>query len=154
MLPAPRARQPCTRVTGVPPDPGPPWLITSGEQDPATAERLLRLLPDWFGIESAIADYVAAARHLPTYLARAVRDDREPAGILLAARHFPASAEIHLMAVHPDLRRRGIGRALVAALEADLIADQVEFLQVKTLGPAYPDAGYEQTRRFYAAVGF
>ena len=37
---------------------------------------------------------------------------------------------------------------------ADLIAEDVELLQVKTLGPARPDAGYERTRRFYAQLGF
>ena len=77
-----------------------------------------------------------------------------PAGVLLASRHFPRAAEIYLMAVDAAVHRRGAGRALVAALEADLIADDVEFLQVKTLGPTYPDAGYERTRRFYTALGF
>jgi hypothetical protein len=48
----------------------------------------------------------------------------------------------------------GASRALVAALEADLIPRGVEFLQVKTQGPARPDAGYEKTRQFYADVGF
>jgi ribosomal protein S18 acetylase RimI-like enzyme len=74
--------------------------------------------------------------------------------VLLADRHFPQAAEIYLMAVDPAVHRRGAGRALVAALEADLIADGVEFLQVKTLGPSFQDVGYERTRRFYAAVGF
>jgi ribosomal protein S18 acetylase RimI-like enzyme len=74
--------------------------------------------------------------------------------VLLAHRHFPQAAEIYLMAVDPAVHRRGAGRALVSALEADLIADGVEFLQVKTLGPSYQDVGYERTRRFYAAVGF
>jgi hypothetical protein len=38
-------------------------------------------------------------------------------------------------------------------LETDLIADGVELLQVKTLGPAQPDAGCERTRRFYLHWG-
>jgi len=38
--------------------------------------------------------------------------------------------------------------------ETDLIGDGVEFLQVKTLGPSYADAGYAKTRRFYTAMGF
>jgi GNAT superfamily N-acetyltransferase len=84
----------------------------------------------------------------------ASRPTRPPAGVLLAARHFPCSAEIYLMAVDPAMRRCGAGRALVAALETDLITEGVRFLQVKTLGPARPDAGYEQTRKFYASVGF
>lgn len=58
------------------------------------------------------------------------------------------------MAVDPGRHRDGAGRALVAALEADLIADGVDFLHVKTQGPAHPDPGYRRTRRFYAAVGF
>ena len=136
-----------------------PWPVTSGEHDPGTVGRLLRLLPGWFGIESAIAGYVESARHLPTYLAwprpgPAAQRRSRPIGVLLAARHFPGSAEIHLMAVDPAVHRRGAGRALVAALETDLIADGVEFLQVKTLGPSLPDAGYGRTRQFYTSIGF
>jgi GNAT superfamily N-acetyltransferase len=127
--------------------------VTTGEPAPATVERLLRSLPEWFGIESAVEDYVAAAARKPAYLAWTAAG-AEPAGVLLASRPFPPAAEIYLMAVDRTVHRRGAGRALVAALEADLIADGVEFLQVKTLGPSYQDAGYERTRRFYAAVGF
>ncbi len=127
--------------------------MTSGEPAPATVERLLRSLPEWFGIESAVEDYVAAAAGQPAYLAWPAAG-AEPAGVLLASRPFPRAAEIYLMAVDRTVHRRGVGRTLVAALEVDLIADGVEFLQVKTLGPSYQDTGYERTRRFYAAVGF
>ena len=136
------------------------WLVSSGEQDPDTVDRLLRLLPDWFGIESANAHYVAKARDLPTYLAWPTPNSPapdtagHPVGVLLVARHFPESAEIYLMAVEPALHRRGIGQALVEALEADLLAEGVELLQVKTLGPSLPDANYQRTRRFYARMGF
>jgi GNAT superfamily N-acetyltransferase len=137
-----------------------PWQVTTGEQDPDTVNRLLRSLPDWFGIESSIVEYVAKAHELPTYLAWSAGGStahaarRQPVGVLLAARHFPQSAEIYLMAVEPALHRRGIGRALVKALESDLIADGVELLQVKTLGPSWPDDGYGRTRQFYARMGF
>jgi GNAT superfamily N-acetyltransferase len=133
------------------------WRVTSGKPDPATVARLLRMLPAWFGIESAVADYIESARHLPAYLAwpgSTAGREGLPVGVLLAVRHYPTSAEIHLMAVDPARHRQGIGRALVAALEADLIADNVRFLQVKTLGPAHPDPGYERTRQFYASAGF
>jgi GNAT superfamily N-acetyltransferase len=144
----------------------PDWLITSGQRDPGTVERLLGLLPTWFGIESSNAEYVESARELPAYLAwpagqagqAGAADDepgrREPAGVLLARRHFPQSAEIHLMAVDPAWHRRGAGRALVTAFEADLVADGCELLQVKTLGPSHPDAGYALTRQFYRSMGF
>jgi GNAT superfamily N-acetyltransferase len=61
---------------------------------------------------------------------------------------------VYLLAVAPDMHRRGIGRALVETLEADLIADGVELLQVKTLGPSLSDASYDQTRQFYLHMGF
>jgi len=137
----------------------PQWRITSGHPDPGTVERLLRSLPEWFGIESSVAEYIEAARKIPAYLAwpaelAAGEDKAQPAGVLLARRHFPCSAEIYLIAADRGQHRRGIGRALVAALEADLIPAGAELLQVKTLGPARPDAGYELTRRFYAGLGF
>jgi GNAT superfamily N-acetyltransferase len=137
-----------------------PWIVTSGQQDPQAVDRLLRSLPEWFGIESSITGYVEAAAHLPTYLAWPAgilaASDTEPtaAGVLLAARHFPAAAEIYLMAVDPASHRRGVGRALVEALERDLLADGVRLLQVKTLGPSDPDAGYRRTRLFYQGMGF
>jgi GNAT superfamily N-acetyltransferase len=138
-------------------------VVTSGQQAPDTVDRLLRSLPGWFGIESSNTGYVAAARTLPTYLAWPAgaqaaeltpASDRQPAGVLLVERHFPAAAEIHLLAVQPGLHRCGAGRALVDALERDLIAEGARLLQVKTLGPSEPDAGYQRTRQFYLAMGF
>lgn len=158
---------------------GPPWTVTTGERSPQTVDRLLGLLPAWFGIPSANADYVAAAGLLPTYLAwpgqaggpgggalqagaapadalpvNVLPVDVLPVGVLLAERHFPETAEIHLMAVDPAVHRRGAGRALVEALERDLIAERVGLLEVKTLGPSHPDAGYAKTRLFYQSMGF
>ena len=136
------------------------WRVTSGEPDPATVERLLRKLPSWFGIESSVLEYIESARRLPAYVAwpqgpAPVGHPPDPAaGVLLAMRHFPRSAEIYLMAVDPAVHRQGAGRALVTALESDLSAEGVEFLQVKTLGPAHPDPGYVRTRQFYAGIGF
>jgi GNAT superfamily N-acetyltransferase len=137
-----------------------PWYVTSGDHAPDTVERLLRLLPGWFGIESSNAEYVNKARELPAYLAwpdaepPADRGQRQPSGVLLAIRHFPLAAEIYLMAVDPAMHRRGGGRALIEALEADLVGDGVEFIQVKTIGSSHPDAGYAKTRQFYTGMGF
>lgn len=129
------------------------WRVTSGTPAPDVVERLLRSLPDWFGIESSTTEYIRMAGELPAYLAWR-KDAEQPSGALLAVRHFPRAAEIYLMAVDPSEHRSGAGRALVQALERDLAADGVRFLQVKTLGPSWPDAGYARTREFYQAMGF
>jgi GNAT superfamily N-acetyltransferase len=132
-----------------------PLRVVSGVQAPDDVERLLRALPDWFGIEESVVDYVADAERLPTYLAYAQSEPDGPAiGALLVGRHFPESAEIHLMAVAPALHRRGVGHALLAAAEHDLRADGVTVLQVKTQGPSQPDEDYRRTRAFYLAEGF
>lgn len=120
-------------------------------QDPAAVDRILRGLPEWFGIESSIVQYVEAAGRQPGLLAYTAG---EPVGALVLERHFPTAAEIHLMAVERSRHRQGVGRALVAAAEAALAADGVTLMSVKTLGPSHPDAGYADTRRFYAAMGF
>ncbi len=47
-----------------------------------------------------------------------------------------------------------VGKALVAAVEAELAADGRRVLQVKTLGATRPDSGYALTRVFYRSIGF
>lgn len=126
--------------------------IVSGRADPAAVERLLRSLPDWFGIEESIVEYVRDAESKPTYLA--LGEFGDVVGIMLVTRHSMQSAEIHLMAVAAEHHRRGIGRALVSALESDLRREGVRLLEVKTLGPSMKDPSYERTRAFYARVGF
>jgi ribosomal protein S18 acetylase RimI-like enzyme len=112
---------------------------------------ILRMLPDWFGIEEAILEYGKDVEHLPSFLARS---EDQVIGFLSLKHHFPASAEIYVMAVRPDAQRGGIGRALVAAAETYARGLGVEYMQVKTLGPSRPSAEYAQTRAFYEAMGY
>ncbi len=112
---------------------------------------ILRMLPDWFGIEEAILDYEREIEHLPTFLAKA---DGRVLGFLSLKQHNPFSTEIYAMAVHPDVQRGGIGRTLVEAAEVHARGLGAEYMQVKTLGPSRPDEGYACTRAFYEALGF
>jgi len=118
----------------------------------ADCEPILRALPDWFGIESAVARYVAEIDGLATWVA--AEGPGRAIGFLTLKRHNPYSAELYALGVRPDRHRLGVGRSLVAAAEAWAAADGVEYLHVKTLGPSRPDPGYDATRAFYAAVGF
>lgn len=129
------------------------FVARLSDSQPGQVERLLRGLPEWFGIEHSLVEYVAEARHLPTYVVREP-DAGTAIGVLLVKRHFPTAAEVYLMAVDRAWHRRGVGRALVDAAEADLRADGVRFLQVKTLSSSRQDANYARTREFYLALGF
>jgi N-acetylglutamate synthase-like GNAT family acetyltransferase len=112
---------------------------------------ILRMLPDWFGIEAAVVNYEHEIEHLPTFLAKV---NGQVLGFLSLKQHNPFSAEIYVMAVRPDVHRGGIGRTLVKAAEAHTRGLGVEYMQVKTLGPSRPDEGYAHTRAFYEAMGF
>lgn len=117
----------------------------------ALCEPILRALPDWFGIEESLVQYVRDIEVMPTFLAHVGED---VGGFITINQHYPQSAEIHVIGVRPEHHRRGIGGAMVEHVERWLLARNVAYLQVKTLGPSRPCAEYELTRRFYEAMGF
>jgi GNAT superfamily N-acetyltransferase len=120
-------------------------------EDPDERSRLcasiLRDLPDWFGIEEATAAYIRDVVELPTFR---VGDD----AFLSLKVHTPQAAEVYVMGVRRERHGQGLGTALLGAAENYLREQGVEYLQVKTLGPSYPDEGYAATRTFYLARGF
>ena len=102
-------------------------------------------------MEEGILEYEREIGSLPTFLARA---GEKLVGFISVKQHSPYSAEILVMAVHPEAHRGGIGRGLVEAAEAYARGLGIEYMQVKTLGPSRPDEGYAGTRAFYQALGF
>ena len=117
----------------------------------ADCERILRSLPDWFGIEEALVAYVRDADRFPTF--HAIEDGRSVAFVTVR-QHFPQSWEVHCIAVLAQRRGQGIGRRLHAHVERWLEARGVRTLQVKTLADTHPSTEYAQTRAFYARLGY
>ena len=117
----------------------------------AACEAILRALPSWFGIESAIVDYRRDIEQMETLVAR---EDNQIVGFITLRQHFPESGEIQVMAIRPEYHRQGIGRQLIISAETDLKARGCTIVQVKTLGASHPDAGYAKTRTFYQSVGY
>jgi GNAT superfamily N-acetyltransferase len=108
---------------------------------------ILDALPGWFGLPEAVDRYVQDVAELPTLAV-----GRH--GFLSLKLHTDAAAEIYVMGVRPESHRRGIGTSLLESAEAFLRERDVEYLQVKTLGPSHPSEHYAATRSFYAARGF
>jgi GNAT superfamily N-acetyltransferase len=121
--------------------------VAEGRARSEVCRRVLEALPEWFGIEQAVRDYVRDVAQLPTF---AVGDD----ALLSLKLHTPAAAEIYVMGVRPERQGQGAGTALLHAAEEFLRARGVEYLQVKTLGPSHPSRHYQRTRRFYESRGF
>ena len=114
-------------------------------------ERILRALPDWFGIETALVQFVREAAELPMLVAS---EDGAAMGFLTLRQHSACAWEIHAIAVLQERHRRGAGRRLLAEGERLLRQHRAEFLTVKTLSASAESDEYARTRAFYAAMGF
>lgn len=124
------------------------WIEEGGG---ATCAELLATVPHWFGIAEANEDYRRVADRCPTLVAM---DDGQAVGFLTIVRHSRHAAELHVMAVRPELHRNGIGRKLVSVAGERLRSEGVEYLQVKTLSASAGDQPYLGTLAFYTALGF
>ena len=114
-------------------------------------ESILRALPDWFAIESALLQYVREAVELPMLVAV---DAAAPVGFITLHQHGSNAWEIHVIAVRPDHHRRGLGRRLLEEGEQWLRTHDAQFLTVKTLSASAEYEPYDRTRAFYLAMGF
>ena len=114
-------------------------------------EKILRALPEYFGIEEALVQYLEDIKSRLTFHAYI---DRCIVGFLSTTRHTPGSAEIHVMGVLPKEQGKGVGSSLVKTAEWHLRNEGVRLLEVKTLGESHPDINYAKTRRFYLSQGF
>ena len=108
-------------------------------------EKILRVLPDWFGIEESLVQYVKDADVMPTMLAK---DKDDVIRFLTIKRHFPDSAEIHCMGILPQYHRKGTWKLLIKELEKYLEYEGVKILQVKTVSADRAYDAYAKTRFF------
>ena len=117
----------------------------------ADHRRLVDLVDDWFGgrrVRDEFARFWFRDFASTSWLAET--EDGEIAGILIGylAPDEPTRAVIHLLATNPNLRRRGVGRALVERFAADVQGRGAERLVV-VVRPDEPIAV-----RFLRALGF
>lgn len=96
-------------------------------------------------------NYADATLRLPTF---ALMEKRKAIAFISLNQHFPESSEVHCMAVHRTHRGEGLGRVLLEHAEHWLRSRNTRFLQVKTVSASLDNAAYEQTRGFYARMGF
>jgi len=126
-------------------------IVPFDESMTGACASILQALPEWFGIPASNEAYIDSLPRLTTFVARL---DGQTAGFIAVEQYTAETAENHVLAVHPEHHRQGVGRALVGHAEAWLREIRVQTFLVKTLGPSEPYAPYAETRAFYAALGF
>lgn len=114
------------------------------------AARILRTLPDWFGLPESTRAYIEESAAMPFF---AYRQAGEAVGFVALKETGPYTAEIFVMGVLPEYHRKGIGRALFGALYEYAKEKGYEFLQVKTVDAGHYEE-YDRTRLFYEGLGF
>lgn len=114
-------------------------------------EKILRLLPKWFGIESAVLDYINDVQSMPMF---AAKDGNEIVGFIALNKHNTKAAEIHVMGVLEKYHRQKVGKALVEKAESYLSIEKFNYITVKTLSESRINEEYARTRKFYLALGF
>lgn len=122
-------------------------VLNSGEE----CEKILRKLPEWFGIEEALAGYRTEIDSLPTFF---VKMREKNCGFISVKEHFKESVELYVLGLLPEFHRHGIGRAAIESVTEYYRSHGVEYMQVKTVSPSNNWPEYEKTRRFYLALGF
>jgi len=126
-------------------------IVPQAKEKSDICELVLRALPDWFGIEEAIKEYIDGVKDT-TFLSAYIGE--VPIGFLSIKEHNEFTSEIYVMGILKEFHRRGIGKRLMKAAEDVLINQNKIFLTVKTLSSSHPDEGYRKIREFYRAVGF
>lgn len=109
---------------------------------------ILRSLPEWFGIEKSIQDYVLQVEKLPTFVAW---EEGKIVGFLSLKIHNGYTAEICVVGVKKEFHRKSIGKNLLQKAEEYLRREGYKFLTVKTLSSSVDDQNYATTRSFYEA---
>jgi len=125
--------------------------VSAPAQRSHICETVLRALPQWFGIESSILEYIEAVRTMSFW---AAFEAGIPIGFIALKVHNTYTSEISVMGVLPEYHRQGIGTKLLHCCERSCTNIGTEFLTVKTLDGSAIDENYAQTRQFYVASGF
>lgn len=125
--------------------------IESANLKSEICNKILRALPEWFGIESAIVDYVRDVETMDTWVYEA---DGEAVGFISINKHNPYTAEVHVTGILEKFHKQGIGKKLLAVAESSLFLEKYKFLTVKTLSEKRENEAYAKTRKFYLKVGF
>lgn len=112
--------------------------------------RILKALPDWFGVPESREAYIRDSAGKIFFCAF---ECGQPAGFLYLKETGKHTVELAVMGVLMEYHRRGLGRALFVRAKEAACAAGYSFMQVKTVQMGMYD-DYDRTNRFYIAMGF
>jgi ribosomal protein S18 acetylase RimI-like enzyme len=115
------------------------------------ANLILRKLPEWFGSEGSLQDYVNTVSEYPFF---AAFGNENCIGFFSGKIHYERTGDIYVCGVDPGFHGKGIGTLLYKALEGYFIEKNCEYAVVKTLSEISQYGPYLMTKKFYTKMGF
>jgi len=125
--------------------------VSDGSTKSRYADRVLRDLPDWFGIEEALQDYVAGVADLPFWAAMV---KEECVGFVAVKIHHGHTGDLYVLGIMKDYQGQGIGRKLLDSADAFFVEQGCKYVIVETLDESARSEPYDKTRQFYLKAGF
>ena len=128
------------------------FKIQESERKAKYAETILRRLPEWFGNEKSLCDYLANLTKLPFWAA--FNENGVCIGFLSVKVHYGHTGEIYVCGVLPEYHKKGVGRKLFSYADEYFISCGCKYVIVKTLSEIAQYEPYDRTRAFYLSIGF
>jgi GNAT superfamily N-acetyltransferase len=125
------------------------------EEDPRIKSSICREVLDsltgWFGIVSAVQDYIHNVRHLPFVIARLYG---KVVGFCALKVNDGINVDLYVLGIFEEFHRRGIGTKLIQFIDQYCCKSGISYMSVKTLSERSENNNYAKTRKFYASCGF
>ena len=114
-------------------------------------ENILRKLPEWFGNEESLINYINTVLEYPFW---AAFDNSNCIGFFSCKIHYNRTGDIYVCGVDPDYHGKGIGTLLYKEMEKYCLKNNYEYIIVKTLSELAKYEPYIKTKEFYEKMGF
>lgn len=125
------------------------FLESNSDSKQKIVSEVLKDLPEWFGMEDALEEYVHNSIRYRLWVAK---NSNEIIGFINLKETAPNVGEIYCMGVKKKWHGKKIGTALFVEFE-NYAKLHYKFIQVKTVEQGkYKE--YDQTIHFYKSVGF
>jgi len=115
------------------------------------AKFILTKLPEWFGDEKGLLDYVNTVNK---YSFWAAFEEENCIGFFSVKIHHNRTGDIYVCAVDPKYHGKGVGTLLYNEIEKHCKMNNCEYIIVKTVDEKDTEKHYGKTVKFYKSIGF